>query len=46
MKDDKAIKTSKFIEQCIWKTDEWDDADKTTLKISSEVATEKEKDEF
>ena len=46
MKDDKAIKTSKFIEQCIWKTDEWDDADKTTLKINSEVATEKEKDEF
>ena len=46
MKDDKAIKTSKFIEQCIWKTDEFGDSDKTVLKINSEVATEKEKDEF
>ena len=46
MKDDKAVKTSKFIEQCIWKTDEYGDSDKTVLKINSEVATEKEKGEF
>lgn len=46
MKNDKAVKTSKFIEQCIWKTDEFGDPDKTALKINSEVATEKEKDEF
>ena len=46
MKDDKAVKTSKFIEQCIWKTDEFGDPDKAALKINSEVATDKEKDEF
>lgn len=46
MKNDKAVKTAKFIEQCIWKTDEYGDSDKTVLKINSEVATEKEKDEF
>ena len=46
MKNDKAIKTSKFIEQCIWKTDEFGDPDKSALKIDSEVATDKEKDEF
>ena len=46
MKDDKAIKTSKMLEQCIWKTDEFGDPDKAMLKISSEVATDDEKDEF
>ena len=46
MKNDTAIKTSKYIEQCIWKTDEFGDPDKSALKIDSEVATEKEKDEF
>lgn len=46
MKNDKAVKTSKYIEQCIWKTDEFGDPDKSALKIDSEVATDKEKDEF
>ena len=46
MKNDKAVKTSKFIEQCIWKTDEFGDPNKSALKIDSEVATDKEKDEF
>lgn len=46
MKDDRAIKTSKIIEQCIWKTDEFGDPDKEALKINSEVATDDEKDEF
>ncbi|MFR8087553.1 MAG: DUF262 domain-containing protein [Lachnospirales bacterium] len=46
MLDDKAIKTSKLIEQCIWKTDEFGDPDRDALKIDSEVITEKEKEEF
>ncbi len=46
MQDEKSVKTSKYIEQCIWKTDEYGDSDKTVLKINSEVATEKEKVEF
>lgn len=46
MKDDRAIKTSKIIEQCIWKTDEFGDPDKEALKINSEVATDDEKEEF
>lgn len=46
MKDDKSEKTRKQIEQCLWKTDEYGDADKTALKIDSEVATDKDKDEF
>ena len=46
MRNDKAVKTSKFIEQCIWKTDEFGDPDKAALKIDSEVATDKEKEEF
>ena len=46
MRNDRAIKTSKRIEQCIWKTDEFDEPDKNALKIDSEVATDKDKDEF
>lgn len=46
MRNDKAIKTSKMIEQCIWKTDEFGDPDKSALKINSEVATDDEKQEF
>ena len=46
MKDDKAKKTSRTIEQCIWKTDEFGDANKSILKIDSEVATDKHKEEF
>lgn len=46
MKNDKAVKTSKIIEQCIWKTDEFGDPDKTALKIDSEVASDKDKEEF
>ena len=43
MKNDKAVKTSKFIEQCIWKTDEFGDPDKSALKIDSEVANRTKK---
>lgn len=46
MKNEKAVKTSKLIEQCIWKTDEFDEPDKTALKIDSEVATDSEKNQF
>lgn len=46
MKDDRAIKTSRIIEQCIWKTDEFGYPDKSALKIDSDVATDDQKDEF
>ncbi|WP_405306753.1 DUF262 domain-containing protein [Methanobrevibacter sp.] len=46
MRDDKALKTSRSIEQCIWKTDEFGDADKSILKIDSEVASDEDKEEF
>lgn len=46
MKNEKAVKTSKLIEQCIWKTDEFDEPDKSALKINSEVATDNEKEQF
>ncbi|MDE7390316.1 MAG: DUF262 domain-containing protein, partial [Lachnospiraceae bacterium] len=46
MQNDRAIKTSKVIEQCIWKTDEFGDPDKSALKINSEVATDNDNEEF
>lgn len=46
MMDSKAISTAKAIEQCIWKTDEFGEPDKTQLKINSEVATDNDKEEF
>ena len=46
MQNERAIQASKLIEQCIWKTDEFGNPNKNALKINSEVATDKEKDEF
>lgn len=46
MHSDKAHKTAVFIEQCLWKTDEFGDPDKEQLKILSEVATDADRDEF
>lgn len=46
MKDDRSKQTSRSIEQCIWKTDEFGDANKSVLKIDSEVATDEDKEEF
>ena len=46
MKDEKSIATKKNIEQCIWKTDEFDKPDMNTLKLESEVATDEAKDEL
>lgn len=46
MKDKNSILTRDRIEQCIWKTDTFGTADKSTLKIDSEVATDNEKEEL
>lgn len=46
MKDELSVTTRKNIEQCIWKTDEFDKPDMNALKIDSEVATDKDKQEF
>lgn len=46
MQDEKIRKIRENIESCIWKTDELGDSDKETLKINSEVATDKDKDEL
>lgn len=46
MKDENSKKIKELIESCIWKTDEFGNANKNLLKIDSEVATDKDKDEF
>lgn len=46
MEDDKSKSTRGLIEKCIWKTDAFDKADKSTLKIDSEVVTDNDKEEF
>lgn len=46
MKDENSVETAKDIAKCIWKTDEIGKPDKAALKIDSEVATDKDKDEF
>lgn len=44
---DKGTKSMrKMIEQCIWKTNEFDEPDLDKLKIDSEVATDDDKSEF
>lgn len=46
MKDKNSMLTRERIEKCIWKTDTFGTADKNTLKIDSEVATDNDKEEF
>ena len=46
MKDELSEKTRKNIEQCIWKTDEFDNPDMDSLKLESEVATDEAKQEL
>lgn len=46
MKDDNSLKTKESIARCIWKTDEFGTPNLEELKIDSEVATDKDKDEF
>ena len=45
-KDEETISMRKMIEQCIWKTDDFDKPDLNALKIDSEVATDNDKGEF
>lgn len=46
MKDANSVKTRENIAKCIWKTDEFGSPDMNILKIDSQVATDKDKDEF
>jgi hypothetical protein len=46
MSDKASEDMRKNISQCIWRTDEFGNADMENLKIDSEVATDVEKDEF
>lgn len=46
MQDDNSKSTRERIAQCIWKTNEFGQADLNILKIDSEVATDNDKDEF
>jgi hypothetical protein len=46
MQDNNSKLTRDRIEKCIWKTDIFGTADKNTLKIDSEVATDNDKEEF
>ena len=46
MQDELSVLTRKNIEQCIWKTDEFDKPDMNSLKLESEVATDEAKQEL
>ena len=46
MQDKASVATRQNIEKCIWKTDEFGEPNMSALKIDSEVATDKDKDEF
>lgn len=46
MQDKGTRSMRKMIEQCIWKTNEFDEPDLDALKIDSEVATDDDKSEF
>ena len=46
MKHAQAISLKNQIEKCLWKTDEFGQSIKTELKITSDVATDDDKEEF
>lgn len=46
MQDKNSKLTRDRIEKCLWKTDTFGTADRNTLKIDSEVATDNDKEEF
>ena len=46
MQDENSKKIRELIESCVWKTDEFGNANKELLKIDSEVATDNDKEEF
>lgn len=46
MQDNGTKSMRKMIEQCVWKTNEFEEPNKDALKIDSEVATDDDKEEF
>ena len=46
MRDSKSLKVKSKIEQCLWKTDEFEEPDMSALKIESDTATDNDKNEF
>lgn len=46
MQDEASLLTKQNIEKCLWKTNEFGKPDMSALKIDSEVATDKDKEEF
>lgn len=46
MKDTRSVKMKEDIEKCIWRANGFGEYNKNDLKIDSEVATDKDKDEF
>lgn len=46
MQDNNSQRTREMISKCIWKTNEFGEADCNILKINSEVATDNDKEEF
>ncbi len=46
MQDNNSKNTRERIAQCLWKTNEFGEADLSNLKIDSEVATDNDKEEF
>lgn len=46
MQDEASLFTKQNIERCLWKTNEFGKPNMSALKIDSEVATDKDKDEF
>lgn len=46
MKGKKSERTKESLEACIWKTDDYGDFNKADLKITSEVATDSDREEF
>jgi len=46
MQDNNSLRTKEDISKCIWKTNEFGEANLNVLKINSEVATDNDKEEF
>lgn len=46
MQDQRSLTVKHSIEQCLWKTNAFQEPDMSVLKIESETATDKDKDEF
>lgn len=46
MQDSRSMTVKRSIEQCLWKTNAFQEPDMSALKIETETATDKDKDEF